>query len=67
MGTTLAPISQYHPEQTDEVEQVNCTLGDMARPMQHKAKLPKIYWSYTYLTAAYIQDESGLGQPGSDR
>jgi hypothetical protein len=56
MGTTLAPILPYHPEQNGKAEQVNHTLGDMAQTMLHTAKLPKIYGSYAYLTEAYIHN-----------
>jgi hypothetical protein len=56
VGTTLAPILPYHPEQNGEAERVNRTIGDMARTMLHEAEMPKIYWSYAYLTAAYIHN-----------
>jgi hypothetical protein len=56
VGTILAPISPYHPQQNSEAEQANRTFGDMARTMLHDSKLPKIYWSYAYLTAAYIHN-----------
>jgi hypothetical protein len=55
-GTVLAPISPYHPEQNGEAERVNRTLGNMARTMLHDAAMPKYYWSYAYLTAAYIHN-----------
>ncbi|PLW35803.1 hypothetical protein PCASD_15704 [Puccinia coronata f. sp. avenae] len=56
VGTVLAPISPYHPEQNGEAERANRTFGDMARTMLHESKLPKIYWSYAYMTAAYIHN-----------
>ena len=56
VGTVLAPISSYHPEQNREAKQANCKFGDMARTMLHESKLPKIYWSYAYMTAAYIHN-----------
>ena len=46
VGTELAPISPYHPEQNGEAERVNQNFGDMARTMLHNSKLPKIYWSF---------------------
>jgi hypothetical protein len=52
VGTVLAPISPYHPEQNRGVERANRTFGNMARKMLHESKLPKIYWSYAYMTAA---------------
>jgi hypothetical protein len=56
VGTTLATVSPYHPQQNGEAERYNRTVGDMARTMLHAARLPKIYWSYAYLTAAYIHN-----------
>ncbi|PLW23871.1 hypothetical protein PCASD_14694 [Puccinia coronata f. sp. avenae] len=56
VGTVLAPISPYHPQQNGEAKRANWTFGDMARTMLHDSKLPKIYWSYAYLTAAYIHN-----------
>jgi transposase InsO family protein len=56
VGTTLAPVSPYHPQQNGEAERFNRTVGDMAHTMLHAAKLPKIYWSFAYKTAAYINN-----------
>jgi hypothetical protein len=56
VGTELAPISPYHPEQNGKAEHVNRNFGDMARTMLHGSKLPKIYWSFAYKTAAYIHN-----------
>jgi hypothetical protein len=56
VGTELALISPHHPIQNREAERVNCTFGDMARTMLHNSKLPKIYWSFAYKTAAYIHN-----------
>ena len=41
VGTELAPISPYHPEQNGEAEHANWTFGDMARTMLHNSKLPR--------------------------
>jgi hypothetical protein len=57
VGTVLAPISPYHPDQNGEAERANRTFGNMARTMLHESKLPKIYWSYAYMTAAYIHNQ----------
>ncbi|PLW47343.1 hypothetical protein PCASD_02621 [Puccinia coronata f. sp. avenae] len=56
VGTVLAPISPYHPQQNGKAEHANWTFGDMACTMLHDSKIPKIYWSYAYLTAAYIHN-----------
>jgi hypothetical protein len=56
LGTTLAPVSPYHPEDNGEAERVNRTLGDMARTMLHESRLPKYFWSYAYKTAAYLHN-----------
>jgi hypothetical protein len=56
VGTKLAPILPYHPEQNGEAECVNLTFGNMARTMLLDSKLPKIYWSFTYKTAAYVHN-----------
>jgi hypothetical protein len=54
LGTTLAPVSPYHPDDNGEEERVNGTLGDMAQTMLHNSRLPKFFWSYAYKTAAYL-------------
>ncbi|PLW38596.1 hypothetical protein PCANC_16527 [Puccinia coronata f. sp. avenae] len=36
VGTVLAPISPYHPDQNGEAEQANRTFGNMARTMLHE-------------------------------
>ena len=54
--TTLTPVLPYHPQQSEEAEIFNWTFGDMAHTMFHAAKLPKIYWSFAYNTAAYIHN-----------
>jgi hypothetical protein len=46
VGTTLAPVLPYRPQQKREAERYNFTVGDMARTMLHAARLPKIYWSW---------------------
>ena len=54
VGTTLAPVSPYQPQQNGEAEKCNRTIREMANKMLHAARLPKIYWSFVYLTAAYF-------------
>ncbi|PLW37830.1 hypothetical protein PCANC_21685 [Puccinia coronata f. sp. avenae] len=56
VGTTLATVSPYHPQQNGKAERCNRMVGNMARTMLHAARLPIIYWSYAYLTAAYIHN-----------
>jgi hypothetical protein len=56
VGTTLAPVSPYHPQQNGEAERYNHTIGNMAHTMLHAARLPKIYRSFAYLTAAYLHN-----------
>jgi hypothetical protein len=56
LGTTLAPVSPYHPDDNGEAERANRTLGDMARTMLNDSRLPKYFWSYAYNTAAYLHN-----------
>lgn len=46
----------HEPEQNGNAERLNRTLGDMARTMLSASKLPKTFWNYAYLTAAYLHN-----------
>ena len=43
LGTTLAPVSPYHPKQNGEAKRVNRTFGDMAQTMLHDSQLPNFF------------------------
>lgn len=46
----------YEPEQNGTAERLNRTLGEMARTLLASSKLPQRFWSFAYLTAAYIHN-----------
>jgi hypothetical protein len=64
VGTILAPVTPYSPEQNGKAERVNRTLGHMARTMLHSSELPSYWWSYAYSTASHLYNRMPNSKTG---
>lgn len=56
IGTTQALTAAYTPEKNGEAEQLNQTLGDVARCMLKQSGILLLMWTFAYKSAVFIHN-----------
>ncbi|MBW0481154.1 hypothetical protein O181_020869 [Austropuccinia psidii MF-1] len=56
MVVLFIPLLPYSPQENGEAEQLNRTLGDIARAMLVQGNMPACFWQYAYANACFIHN-----------
>ncbi|MBW0470229.1 hypothetical protein O181_009944 [Austropuccinia psidii MF-1] len=56
LGVTFFPLLPYSPQENEEAEHLNQTLGDMDREMMAQGGMPARFWKFAYTLGCFLHN-----------